>query len=230
MIDLPPAIEESISSIDFGSFMATLQKAGPFLSVVKETWNRQTLMEILSGNIAVPDEEINKLIKENLEKRKKPGNLTDLTIVSRQDGRLEIQAATKRLGRIEMIGQIKECVHDGERSYITYQMQERALKDQGLLSWIVSRISLSMTAKLFGDLNFSDDLPVTIRGNRVTVDFKERLKNSSLAQKTYNGVSLLQIIKVEQAVPHDGYIVFKTSLEIPEEIKESLKGIFQKKE
>lgn len=230
MIDLPPVIEESIMSIDFDSFRASLNEAGPFLSIIKETWNRQTLIDIISGHIAVPDEEINKAIKENLEKRSKKGNLTDLSLVSRKDGKIELQAVTKRLGRIELIGTIEDCVHDGNRSYITYHMEERALKDQGLLSWVVSRISLSMTVKLFGDLDVADDLPVTISGNRVTVDFSERLNKSAFAQKEYKGIRIIDMFKIEKAEPHDGYIVFKTSLEIPDSLKSSLKGIFRREE
>lgn len=229
MIDLPPAIESSVKAFDLGSITAALQEAGPFLSIAKETWSRETLLDILSGHIAVPDEEINKAIAENIAKRKKEDpNVRSLTVTSRQDGQLQINADTRSLGKIEMSGIIEECVHDGTSCWVTYRMKERSLGDQGLLSWIVSRISLSMTSKLFGgDLEFADDIPVTLKGNRLKVDFTERVQKSRLAAVQYNGCSLLSMLRVESAVPHEGYIVFDTGMVLPDKLKEALKNIFR---
>ena len=41
-------------------------------------------------------------------------------------------------------------MHDGDKSYVCYKVKERELLDHGLMSWIVSRVSLSMAERLLG--------------------------------------------------------------------------------
>ena len=104
---------------------------------------------------------------------------------------------------------------------------ERALKDHGLASWFFSRISLSMAQKLFGKLDFGDNLPVSVKGNHVTVDFSEAIKNSQLGTTKLEGYSISDMVEVQEAVPHDGYITLKTKLNIPDEIKTMVLNVVQ---
>ncbi len=145
--------------------------------------------------------------------------VTELRLTSKENGRLEIYAKTSKLGRLEFSGIIEEFVHNTETSHVTYRVKERALKDYGLASWFFSRISLSMAQNLFGKIDLGESLPTVIKGNRITVDCKNILQQSELAKAEIKGHRVLDMLEIKNAVPHDGYIMFETRLNIPEEIQ-----------
>ena len=102
---------------------------------------------------------------------------------------------------------------------MTYRVRERALKDHGLASWFFSRISMSLSQKLFGKLDLGESLPTTIKGNYITVDCRKALEQSKLAKAEIKGYPVLDMLEIKNAVPHDGYIMFETRLNIPQEIQ-----------
>ena len=57
------------------------------------------------------------------------------------------------------------------------------------------------------------------QGNSVTVDFQELLRASDIGQTSVQGYNLLDVLRIEEAVPHDGYVEFRTSLELPDTLK-----------
>ncbi|MDY4883003.1 MAG: hypothetical protein SO129_01320, partial [Anaerovibrio sp.] len=145
--------------------------------------------------------------------------VTELKLTSRENGRLEIFANTKKIGRVEFSGTIEEFVHNKEDSHVTYRVRERALKDHGLASWFFSRISMSLSQKLFGKLDLGESLPTNIKGNYITVDCRKALEQSKLAKAEIKGYPVLDMLEIKNAVPHDGYIMFETRLNIPQEIQ-----------
>ena len=138
---------------------------------------------------------------------------------TKANGRLEILAKTKKAGRIEFSGTIEDFVHNSQESHVTYKVKERALKDHGLASWFFSRMSLSMAQKLFGKVDLGESLPTNIHGNTITVDCKSALDQSELAKATIKEHRVLDMVEIKSAIPHDGYITFTTSLNIPEDIQ-----------
>lgn len=163
--------------------------------------------------------ESSKTAEQVLAAAKKQPPIKELKITSKKNGRLEIYADTEKLGRVEFSGTIEEFVHNTQDSHVTYKVKERALKDHGLASWFFSRISLSMAQNLFGKVDFGDMLPTKISGNTITVDCKNALEQSDLAQAEIKGYRVLDMIEIKNAVPLDGYIEFETQLNIPEEIQ-----------
>lgn len=145
--------------------------------------------------------------------------VTELRLTSKANGRLEIFANTKKMGRLEFSGTIEEFVHNKEDSHVTYRVRERALKDHGLASWFFSRISMSMAQKLFGRFDLGESLPTSVKGNYITVDCREALERSELAEAQIKGYRVLDMLEIKNAVPHDGYIMFETRLNIPQEIQ-----------
>lgn len=145
--------------------------------------------------------------------------VTELRLTSKADGRLEIFANTRKMGRLEFSGTIEEFVHNKADSHVTYRVRERAMKDHGLASWFFSRISMSMAQKLFGRFDLGESLPTTVKGNYITVDCKEALEQSELAAAQIKGYRILDMLEIKNAVPHDGYIMFETRLNIPQEIQ-----------
>ena len=223
MMDMPAAITEC-AAVNWSSVAAATEEYSTFISIVRQTWSAESLRDILSGHVAVPDDEINQAIASRLSDE---DSVKSLSITSKENGRLEIHADTAKLGRIELSGTVDAFVHEGDSSYMTYTVKERALKDHGLMSWFFSRISLSMVERLSGRIELADDLPTTIKGNTVTVNFAERLKTSNLAQANYAGCNLLDALVITSAVPHDGYVEFDTELRVPDSLKELLLNILQ---
>ena len=216
MIDMPAAIVESVQQIDWGALSAQAEQYKPVFDVVKKTWSKESLLDIMRGHIAVPDDTINDAIAARIDE---DSQVKSLSVTSKENGRLEIHADTKKIGRIELSGTVDAFVHDAEHSYMTYTVRERALKDHGLMSWFFSRISMSMAEKLVGHIDLSENLPTTIKGNSITVDFQDLLRASDIGQTSFKGYNLLDVLHIEEAVPHDGYVEFKTSLDLPDELK-----------
>ena len=229
-MDMPAIISEYFPGISAESISEAVEDYQPAWQVIKHTWSNETLKEIMQGKVSVPDSVINEAIAESLKAESGgsdagddgPGAeppVTELKLTSRENGRLEIFANTKKIGRVEFSGTIEEFVHNKEDSHVTYRVRERALKDHGLASWFFSRISMSLSQKLFGKLDLGESLPTTIKGNYITVDCRKALEQSKLAKAEIKGYSVLDMLEIKNAVPHDGYIMFETRLNIPQEIQ-----------
>ena len=224
-MDMPAIISEYFPGISAESISEAVEDYQPAWQVIKHTWSNETLKEIMQGKVSVPDSVINEAIAESLQAEKDGSEaaaeppVTELKLTSRENGRLEIFANTKKIGRVEFSGTIEEFVHNKEDSHVTYRVRERALKDHGLASWFFSRISMSMSQKLFGKFDLGESLPTNIKGNYITVDCRKALEQDKLAKAEIKGYPVLDMLEIKNAVPHDGYIMFETRLNIPQEIQ-----------
>ena len=224
-MDMPAIISEYFPGISAESISEAVEDYQPAWQVIQHTWSNETLKEIMQGKVSVPDSVINEAIAESLQAEKDGSEaaaeppVTELKLTSRENGRLEIFANTKKIGRVEFSGTIEEFVHNKEDSHVTYRVRERALKDHGLASWFFSRISMSMSQKLFGKFDLGESLPTNIKGNYITVDCRKALEQSKLAKAEIKGYPVLDMLEIKNAVPHDGYIMFETRLNIPQEIQ-----------
>ena len=224
-MDMPAIISEYFPGISVESISEAVEDYQPAWQVIQHTWSNETLKEIMQGKVSVPDSVINEAIAESLQAEKDGSEaaaeppVTELKLTSRENGRLEIFANTKKIGRVEFSGTIEEFVHNKEDSHVTYRVRERALKDHGLASWFFSRISMSLSQKLFGKLDLGESLPTNIKGNYITVDCRKALEQSKLAKAEIKGYPVLDMLEIKNAVPHDSYIMFETRLNIPQEIQ-----------
>lgn len=240
-MDMPAIIAEYFPGISVESITEAVEDYQPAWRIIRHTWSSETLTEIMQGKVSVPDSVINDAIASRLLESKdgragegkedKDGKedkedkdsvempVTELRLTSKENGRLEIFANTKKMGRLEFSGTIEEFVHNKEDSHVTYRVKERALKDHGLASWFFSRISMSMAQKLFGRFDLGESLPTSVKGNYITVDCRDALERSKLAEAQIKGYRVLDMLEIKNAVPHDGYIMFETRLNIPQEIQ-----------
>ena len=108
---------------------------------------------------------------------------------------------------------------------MVYRVRERNLPSQGLMSWVFSRISLSMAERMLGHIEISDDLPLEIHGNTVRVDYSKVLAESDFGQTQYQGHRLIVMIEIRNASPKEGGVEFQTKLNIPDEVKDALVGL-----
>ena len=215
-MDMPAIISEYFPGIKIEKINEAIADYQPAWLIVRNTWSNETIREIMDGKVSVPDEVINKAISDKLDENQL---VTEVKLTSKKNGKLDIYAKTQKAGRVEFSGTIEEFVHNTEDSHVTYKVKERALKDHGLASWFFSRMSLSMAQRLFGKIDLGEDLPTNIHGNYVTVDCKNILEQSDLAKAVVKEHRVLDMIEIKNAVPHDGYITFETSLNIPEDIQ-----------
>ena len=232
-MDMPAIIAEYFPGISAESISEAVEDYQPAWKIIQHTWSNETLKEIMQGKVSVPDSVINEAIADRLlesadaveNEENEEGRtavelpVTELCLTSRENGRLDIFANTRKMGRLEFSGTIEEFVHNGSDSHVTYRVKERALKDHGLASWFFSRISMSMAQKLFGRFDLGESLPTTVKGNYITVDCRKALEQSELAEAQIKGYRLLDMLEIKNAVPHDGYIMFETRLNIPQEIQ-----------
>ena len=219
MIDLPASWQEKLQTIDWSKLEEKVQDYGPVIQVIQHTWNRESLQEISQGKLFVPDEVVNEAIAQRIPAN---GRVTALKVVSHANGRMDIVTDTTSVGKIELSGEIKEFVHSGDKSYAVYQVRERNIPSHGLMSWVFSRISLSMAERLVGKIEISDDLPVNIHRNTINIDYSKVLAASDFGKAEFQGYRLLDLIEVEGAVPKEGGIEFQTKLNVPDSVKNVL--------
>lgn len=222
MIDMPAAIQNNMQTIDWGRVQEAVADYGPVIDVVRSTWTKESLRDIMAGHIAVPEETINAALAAKTDQDAGGGSIR---IHARDDGRLDVTAQTDNFGRVEFSGTIEAFVHNADESYMTYRVKEKELPEQGLLSWFFSRVSLSMAEKIVGHADLSEDLPTSISGNDVRVDFHDRLEASALGQTSVRGYKLLDVVEIKDAQPHEGYIEFSTGLKLPDNVKSILQNI-----
>ena len=226
-IDIPPQWVEQVQHIDWGRVSAAVADYGPVLTVLRDTWDRETISEIADGHLFVRDAVLNDAIAHNLGT---DGTIRSVQLTSHEDGHLGVVCTTdKKYKRVELSGTIKEFVHTGDKSYAVYHVDKKKLPDHGFISWLFSRLSLAMTERLVGRLDVSDRIPVDIRGNDVTVDFHDVLAASRLGTTEFRGHPLLSMVEIEGATVQEGGIMFDTRLNVPDDVKDALRAILQEK-
>ena len=147
MIDIPANWMEKIQNIDWSKVEASVKDYGPAIKVLQQTWSKESLLEISQGKLFVPDSVINEAIAKKIPEG---GSVTGVTLTSHANGRLDIRAETKKVGPVELSGEIQEFVHNGDTSYMKYRVRSRNIPEHGLMSWVFSRVSLAMAERMVG--------------------------------------------------------------------------------
>lgn len=225
MIDMPVDISsQMLGDINFSELSGQVENLKPVIDVVRQTWDMQTLEQLKDGKVAVSDEMINESIAKTIDEN---SAIKGLKVTSVGDGKIKLTADTKKFGPVELLCRIDQFEHSKDTSVLKFKVLEKNLPDNGTMSWIFSRISLSMAEKLVGKVDLGENVKTKISGNTVTVDFQEALKASSFGQIQLFGYSLSDAVVVEQAVPKEGYIEFKTALNLPDTVKNMLDNILK---
>ena len=227
VIDIPANFIEQVKNIDWSGIREAVKDYGPALTVLRDTWDRETLAQIAEGHLFVRDAILNEAIAKNIGT---DGTIRSVVLRSHANGRLDLICTTnKKYKKVELSGTIEEFVHDGEKSYAVYRVREKNIPDHGFVSWLFSRVSLSMVERMMGRFDVSDQLPVDIHGNRIHVDFHEVLAASQLGQTEFRGHKLTDMIEIEGAAVQEGGILFDTKLNVPDDVREALRTILREK-
>lgn len=227
VIDIPANFIEQVKNIDWSGIREAVKDYGPALTVLRDTWDRETLAQIAEGHLFVRDAILNEAIAKNIGT---DGTIRSVVLRSHANGRLDLICTTnKKYKTVELSGTIEEFVHDGGKSYAVYRVREKNIPDHGFVSWLFSRVSLSMVERMMGRFDVSDQLPVDIHGNRIHVDFHEVLAASQLGQTEFRGHKLTDMIEIEGAAVQEGGILFDTKLNVPDDVREALRTILREK-
>ena len=224
-MEMPAGWAEALDSASWTRVLQTVEDYGPVLEVLRSTWSNETLREMAEGKVFVPDDMLNDALKRRLTP---DGNVTDLTLRGEKGGRLFVRVET-RAGAMELSGEVKEFVHHGDTSYMVYRVREKNIPNHGLLSWVFSRISLSMAERMVGRIEAPEGLPVRIRGNTVRVDYGAALAESDFGRTRLYGHRLIDMVEIERATPKEGGIEFDTKLHVPDDVKAALSAMLKEK-
>ncbi|MBP2630966.1 MAG: hypothetical protein H6Q70_1594 [Firmicutes bacterium] len=225
MIDMPVDLSsEMLGNINLSDLSGKIDNLTPVIDVVRQTWDTQTLEQLKEGKVSVPDETINESIAKTIDEN---SAIKSLQVTSVDDGKMKLTADTKKFGKVILLCRIDQFEHNKDTSVLKFKVLEKDLPDNGTMSWIFSRISLSMAEKFVGKVNLGDTIKTKISGNTVTVDFHDAVRESSFGQAELFGYSLSDAVIVEQAVPKDGYVEFKTALNLPDTVKNMLQNILK---
>ena len=227
VIDIPANVIEQVKNVDWSAVREAVRDYSPALTVLRDTWDRETLAQIAEGHLFVRDSMLNEALAKNLGMG---GTIRGIVMRSHANGRLDLLCTTtKKYKKVELSGTIEEFVHDGDKSYAVYCVREKNIPDHGFVSWVFSRVSLSMVERMMGRFDVSENLPVEIHGNKVHVDFREMLAASKLGQTEFHGHRLTDMIEIEGASVQEGGIMFDTKLNVPDDVRDALKALLQEK-
>ena len=224
-MDMPANWQQAIASIDVAKVEQAVADYGPALQVVRDTWDKETLAEIADGKLFVSDEMMNDAIAKSIADAGDAAPVKGLTLQSLASGRLKVTADTRKVGPVELTGTIEDFVHDGDTSYMKFRVREKNIPQHGLMSWVFSRISLSMAERMVGHLDMPENLPVKIKGNTLLVDYSGVLAASRFGQTEVRGHRLLDMVEIKSATPKEGGILFETRLHVPDDVKYALLSI-----
>ena len=143
-MDMPVNLQQAFANIDIAKIQQAVEDYGPAIEVVRGTWDHATLQEIADGKLFVSDDMMNEAIAKQVAAQGDDAPVTSVVLKSHENGRLDITADTKKLGPVELSGTIEEFVHDGDQSLLKYHVRSKNIPQHGLMSWVFSRISLSM--------------------------------------------------------------------------------------
>ena len=224
-MDLPAGWQEAVQNKDIAAFAAKyVVDFAPVIDVVRDTWSKETLTELAEGKIFVSDAVLNHLMKERLANAERPP-LKSLTVASDASGTLTLNAKTLDDKRLSLTGTIEKFVRESDKAEFVYKVQKHKLPGHGLTSWIFGNLSLSAAQKLMGTVKLDKDLPVSVKGNTVTVDFSEVVEQTRLAKTELFGQKLIDMIIIEGALVKDGGIEIDTRFNVNENTVNALRRI-----
>lgn len=224
-MDMPIAmLEEAAQSVSIGALASGVADLAPVVEIVRHTWSTQTLAQISEGRVTVPDEVINESLARYAGENQK---ISDIRVASLGDGRLRLTAKTEKLGAVDFLCRIDQLRHDKDISLLKFTVLEKDLPDQEVLSWIVSRVSLSMVEKMVGHIEFGDTVKTKITGDTVAIDFHDALAATPFGKANLFGYRLGDALVIEEATPKEGYIECKTALKLPDGVKQMVQNILK---
>lgn len=228
MMDMPvEAAAEMPFNFNLAVVSQTIADYWPVVETVRTIWSYNDLQALWEGRLAVPDSVINEALSGYVANNE---GINSVSIESRADGKFMLYTDTEKFGQINLLCRIDDFVHNDKENYLKIKVLEKDIPDNGTLSWIFSRLSLSMAQKAFGRIDFGDDVAVKIKGNNVMVDYSAALNESAAGQTEFMGKSLADMVRIDSAVSREGCLELSTALTVSDEVKAMLQRVVNKTE
>lgn len=192
------------------------------IAVLKKAWTVQTVEQLESGAIVVPEDILNQSLAEALPPN---GPVKNLKVTALGSQKIRILADTTSVGRVDMVCLVEGFEHDADHSVLKLKALEKSLPDRPLMSFIFSHVSLAMITHMAGNLDVGSGLNLSFYGNEVTIDFHEALQQSPLGQNRVLGRNLLNEVQIQGLEIQPGSFVFQTNLKLPPTLIGLLKNL-----
>ena len=163
------------------------------IRAMNEIWGRQTLLELMSGHVVLPDTVVNSFLNKESSRFKK------INIATAGGQRIDIDALTIQGESVQLATKVISLVHNSMQSRLVLMIEKKSLPERRLLSWLLQYVSVGFLAKFFPSLD-GDGMIVTIDGNQVTIDFHEKLhslvqsRSGAIGEKVFEHMEILSII------------------------------------
>lgn len=222
MMDMPVQLPAQYLSLDLDGIKAKVQDFSPVIRVVRDTWDHQTLKEILEGKVYLSDAMLNEILAKRITGRE-DSPLSSVRLLCHGNGRMDIAAMTRNGDSLELSGTIEKFVHKGDASCLVYRVRKHSMPGHGISSWLFSQVSLSMAQRLVGRIEAPENLPTKIDHNTITVDFSKVLEESRFGQAELEGTRLLDMLEIKSAKPKEGGLEVAVDVHVSDSIKSALK-------
>lgn len=223
MLDMPVDIQaDAAGGLNIGNISEKIADLEPVMTVLRHTWNTQTMAELKEGKVTVPDEVINESLARYTNEN---SHIYNIKVASEGENKLRVAAETKKFGPVDIVCRIDQLEHNKDISLLKMTVLEKDLPHHEVLSWIVSRVSLSMVEKMVGKIELGETIKTKIVHDTIAIDFHEALAQTEFGRSNLFGYSISDALVIENAVPKEGYIEFKTSLAMPDTLRSMLYNI-----
>ncbi|MBQ7496380.1 MAG: hypothetical protein IJU00_00840 [Selenomonas sp.] len=178
--------------------------------VFNDILDNNTINEIKSGTVFVSEQTINEELKEHIQQEK--NFLVRRMNITSHDNRLDIFVEFEGKS-IHLSGKLEKFICNSKEAKFIYVVSDHKFEGGGISSWIFSKLTLSFMHKFIGEDKIPENIDVIVNGNVIEVDFLRWINASKLGKRNIGGVKVFDVLKIENAMPKEGGVEIKVSLE-----------------
>ena len=178
--------------------------------VFSDVMDNATINEIRNGKIFISEQTINEELAKSMNQEKSP--LVKDMNAALFDGKMDFIVKLEEKS-IHLSGVIEKFICNSKEAKLVYVVSDHKFEGGGISSWIFSKLTLSFMHKFIGEDKIPENIDVIVNGNVIEVDFLRWINASKLGKRNIGGVKVFDVLKIENAMPKEGGVEIKVSLE-----------------
>jgi len=186
-------------------------------------WDKYALKALINRKITISDNVLNKYLR-SLTSKHTERDLKELEFHSLNGNIFQLNAVTNKIGKVKMKFEILEMKHNNKKSFIKLELKSKEIVKKAALSWALSKMTAGMLSKFFGDANLGEGMKLSIKGNIIVLDFRDRLQEAKAGMLSIKGQPLLNAVHINGVTTHKDYLEFNTDLKV----KQFVSGLLEK--
>lgn len=186
-------------------------------------WDKYALKALINRKIIISDNVLNKYLR-SLTSKHTERDLKELEFHSLNGNIFQLNAVTNKIGKVKMKFEILEMKHNNKKSFIKLELKSKEIVKKAALSWALSKMTAGMLSKFFGDANLGEGMKLSIKGNIIVLDFRDRLQEAKAGMLSIKGQPLLNAVHINGVTTHKDYLEFNTDLKV----KQFVSGLLEK--